>query len=142
MASEFYTVLRQLDGGGYAVVTSPVDFSISNVNLSSYSVGAEVLLSEAEARDTMGLTLGYGGDGVRDLANNDPITTGPNRLFDDSGEAFAVTNQTHPSISVVAQGAVMPDEDNPLVYRGAFEVTANTTLDAGIGGANGIVRTR
>ena len=139
VAPEFYTLLRRLDGGGYAVVTSPVDFSIRSINLSSYSVGAEVRLSEAEARDTVGLTLGYGGDGVRDLANNDPITIGPYRLFDDSDGALAATNQTHPSISVIAQGAVMPDEDDPLMYRGAFEVTANTILDAGIDGANGIV---
>ena len=139
MAAEFYTLLRQLDGGGYAVVSNPVDFSISNVDLSSYNISAEVRLSETEARNTVGLTLGYGGDGVRDLANNDPITIGPVRLFDDSDQAVAVTNQTHPSINVVAQGAVMPDENDPLVYRGAFEVSANTTLNASIRGANGIV---
>ena len=139
VAAEFYTVLRRLDGGSYAVVSSPVDFSISNVNLSSYNISAEVRLSEAEARDTVGLTLGYGGDGLRDLANNDPITIGPVRLFDDSDGALAATNQTHPSINVVAQGAVMPDENDPLLYRGAFEVSANTTLNASIRGVNGIV---
>ena len=139
VAAEFYTVLRRLDGGGYAVVSSPVDFSISNVDLSSYNISAEVRLSEAEARDTVGLTLGYGGDGLRDLANNDPITIGAERLFDDSDEALAVTNQTHPSINVVAQGAVMPNENDPLLYRGTFEVSANTTLNASIRGVNGIV---
>ena len=76
---------------------------------------------------------------MRDLANNDPITIGPERLFDDSDGALAVTNQTHPSINVVAQGAVMPDENDPLVYRGAFEVSANTTLNTSIRGVNGIV---
>ena len=139
VAAEFYTVLRRLDGGGYAVVSSPIDFSISNVNLSSYNISAEVRLSEAEARNTVGLTLGYGGDGLRDLANNDPITIGAERLFDDSDEALAATNQTHPSINVVAQGAVMSDENDPLLYRGAFEVSANTTLNASIRGVNGII---
>ncbi len=135
-----FTLLRELDGGSYAAVTSPVDFSVSNVDLFSYIVTAEeVRLSEAEARDTVGLTLGYGGDGLRDLANNDLITIGPERLFDDSDGAVAATHQTHPSINVVAQGAAIPDEDDLLVYRGAFEVSANTTLDTGISGANGIV---
>ena len=133
------TLLLQLDGGGYAVVSNPVNFSISRVSLSSYNISINVRLSEAEARDTVGLTLGYGGDGLRDLANNDPITIGPERLFDDSDEALAVTNQTHPSITVVAQGAVIPDENDLLVYRGTFEVSANTTLNASIRGANGIV---
>ena len=137
-ATEF-TLLRQLEGGGYAVVSSPVNFSISNVNFSSYNIGAEVRLSEAEASNTVGLTLGSGGDGVRDLANNDPITIGPEQLLDDSAEAVAATHQTHPSINVVAQDALVPDENDPLVYRGAFDVSANATLDAGISGANGIV---
>ena len=134
-----FTLLRQLEGGSYAVVTSPVDFSINDVNTSSYIVTTRVRLSEAEARNTVGLTLGDGGGGVRDLANNDPITIGTERLFDDSDEALATTHQTHPSISVVAQGTATPDENDPLVYRGAFEVTANTTLDTGISGSNGIV---
>ncbi len=134
-----FNLLRQLEGGGYAVVSSPVNFSISNVNFSSYNISAEVRLSEAEANDTVGLTLGSGGDGVRDLANNDPITIGPEQLFDDSVGAVAATNQTHPSITVVAQGSVTPDDNDPLVYRGSFAVSANTTLDTGISGANGIV---
>ncbi len=134
-----FNLLRQLEGGGYAVVSSPVNFSISNVDFSSYNINAEVRLSEAEASDTVGLTLGSGGDGVRDLANNDPITIGPERLFDDSARAVAATHQTHPSINVVAQDALVPDENDPLVYRGAFDVSANTTLDTGISGANGIV---
>ncbi len=134
-----FNLLRQLEGGGYAVVSSPVNFSISNVNFSSYNISAEVRLSEAEANDAVGLTLGYSGDGVRDLANNDPITIGPEQLFDDSVGAVAATNQTHPSITVVAQGSVTPDDNDPLVYRGSFAVSANTTLDTGISGANGIV---
>ena len=134
-----FTLLRRLSGGGFAVVTSPVNFSISNVDFSSYNIGAEVRLSEAEANDTVGLTLGYGGDGVRDLANNDPITIGLAQLFDDSDGAVAATNQTHPSINVVAQGGLTPDDNDPLVYRGTFAVTADTTLDTGISGANGIV---
>ena len=133
-----FTLLRQLSGGGHAIVSNPM-ISVSNVDFSSYNIDAEVRLSEAEARDTVGLTLGYGGDGVRDLANNDPITIGPEQLFDDSAGALAATNQTHPSINVVAQGAVMPNENDPLMYRGAFAVSANTTLDTGISGANGII---
>ncbi len=133
-----FTLLRELSGGGHAIVSNPM-ISVSNVNFSSYNIDAEVRLSEAEARDTVGLTLGYGGDGVRDLANNDPITIGPEQLFDDSADALAATNQTHPSINVVAQGAVVPDENDPLMYRGAFAVSANTTLDTGISGANGII---
>ncbi len=134
-----FNLLRQLEGGGYAVVSSPVNFSISNVDFSSYNISAEVRLSEAEASNTVGLTLGYSGDGVRDLANNDPITIGPEQLFDDRDGAVAATHQTHPSINVVAQDALVPDENDPLVYRGAFNVSANTTLDTGISGANGIV---
>ena len=113
--------------------------ALDNVDFSSYNIGAEVRLSEAEANDTVGLTLGYGDDGVRDLANNDPITIGVEQLFDDRAGAVAVTQQTHPSINVVAQGGLMPDDNDPLVYRGTFAVTANTTLDTGISGANGIV---
>ena len=134
-----FTLLRRLSGGSFVVVTSPVNFSISNVDFSSYNIGAEVRLSEAEANDTVGLTLGYGGDGVRDLANNDPITIGVEQLFDNSAGAVAVTHQTHPSINVVAQGGLMPDDNDPLVYRGTFAVTADTILDTGISGANGIV---
>ncbi len=131
-----WRLLRKLAGGGYAIVPNPNEFSITG-EASSYTVFTNIRLSEAEARETVGFTLGNNG-GVRDLAYNIPITIGADRLFDDSDEALVETNRTHPSIGVVAQG-VMPDENDPLVYRGTFEVTANTTVDDGLSGSNGIL---
>ncbi len=131
-----FNLLRKLAGDGYAIVPNPNEFSITG-EASSYTVFTNIRLSEAEARETVGFTLGNNG-GVRDLAYNIPITIGADRLFDDSDEAFVETNRTHPSIGVVAQG-VMPDENDPLVYRGTFEVTANTTVDDGLSGSNGIL---
>ena len=141
-----YKLLRKLGDDSHAVIEAePSSISVSSP-LSLIVNYRNVQLTEAEARDTVAFALGRGGNALRDRANNDPITAGrgnvivkPNAPFDVSSDGESKVNMTHPSITVERQGPIMSIENKLLMYRGSFMLSANTTVDEGIRGGNGIL---
>ena len=142
-----YKLLRKLGDDSHAVIEAePSSISVSSP-LSLIVNYRNVQLTEAEARDTVAFALGRSGNALRDRANNDPITVGldgnvivkPNAPFDVRSDGESKVNTTHPSITVERQGPIMSIENKPLMYRGSFMLSANTTVDEGIRGGNGIL---
>ena len=140
-----YKLLRKRRNGKYAITGFEPD-NVQNQSGSNFIVTyRNVRLSEADARDTVAFVLGRGGNALRDRANNDPITVGgngivkPNAPLDVGSDGEVPVNMTHPSITVEPQGQVMSDANNPLMYSGRFVLSANTVVDPGIDGDNGIL---
>ena len=140
-----YVILRQLNTDAYSPIekdSAGIDVTFTNRLNDNLSIRATPSrLSENQALETKGFTLGYSENGlpIRDLANNDAFHAGTtqtlmiNQAFDSTATALAIRDTNPPFVEVTAREITALDSSGFILpggyYRLVFDVAYKKIID-------------